>query len=445
MAYTKTAWVDGQAPAISAANLNKLETQYDEAVATATIAADSASSLASKAKPYRAAPQLATITNWQPGNGWSANVGTWTFDTSDFAIGAQSVKVTASTSGSTAPSYRKLAAGPYNLINSEIAMLIKVDVPTALTTIQLFVGSNNLANYTVLVAASGGIPANATIQPNEWTWVYFGWADSTLNVGTLDRTAVTDFQIRPTANSATPVTVWFNSIAFYTKQGSFPRGAVSFACDDGRMSQYTKMAPILDAYNYPATAYVIVEALGQANKITFEQCKILEKSHRWEIAGHAFSNNAHTNGFTSLTPAELAVELSNLRKWLKYNNFKGADLLAYPLGADSVAVNAEAQNHFSTSRQIIRTPNQVSFLDQPHRVRSYSVSSTDALSTAKTWVDKAVANGTWVIITMHDLVDGTPSAGTEWPTASFSELAAYVAASGAEVMTVGQGYDRINR
>lgn len=33
MAYTKTTWVNDQAPAISATNLNKLETQYDEAVA----------------------------------------------------------------------------------------------------------------------------------------------------------------------------------------------------------------------------------------------------------------------------------------------------------------------------------------------------------------------------------------------------------------------------
>lgn len=36
MAYTKTAWLDGQAPPISAANLNKLETQYDEVMAYLT-------------------------------------------------------------------------------------------------------------------------------------------------------------------------------------------------------------------------------------------------------------------------------------------------------------------------------------------------------------------------------------------------------------------------
>jgi len=33
MPYTKTVWVNGGAPPISAANLNNLETQYDEAVA----------------------------------------------------------------------------------------------------------------------------------------------------------------------------------------------------------------------------------------------------------------------------------------------------------------------------------------------------------------------------------------------------------------------------
>lgn len=33
MPYIKTAWVNGQPPAINASNLNKLETQYDEAKA----------------------------------------------------------------------------------------------------------------------------------------------------------------------------------------------------------------------------------------------------------------------------------------------------------------------------------------------------------------------------------------------------------------------------
>uniref|UniRef100_A0A6M3IYH6 Uncharacterized protein n=1 Tax=viral metagenome TaxID=1070528 RepID=A0A6M3IYH6_9ZZZZ len=37
MPYTKTTWVNGVAPPISAANLNKLETQYDEALATVAI------------------------------------------------------------------------------------------------------------------------------------------------------------------------------------------------------------------------------------------------------------------------------------------------------------------------------------------------------------------------------------------------------------------------
>ena len=37
MAYVKTTWVSGVAPPISAANLNNLETQYDEAIAAAAV------------------------------------------------------------------------------------------------------------------------------------------------------------------------------------------------------------------------------------------------------------------------------------------------------------------------------------------------------------------------------------------------------------------------
>lgn len=392
-------------------------------------------------QPTRNQPQITVNTTFQTGHGYTANSGTWTADTGVFALGTQSIKTTATTTSST---FRKLAQPALDLTSRDFAALIKVDDPTLLSQIHLYLGKSSLASYEPVQAALGGISANSTIMPNTWTWVYFSWGDVGNPVGTPDRTAITDWQIRVLGNSTTPVTVWFNAIGSYPRRQAFPKGCVSFACDDGRLTQYTRMAPTLDKYGYGATAYVIVEALGTAAKMTYDQVKELEKFHRWEIGGHAYTSNAHNNGMTSLSLPDLDVEIRKLRDWLQQGNHKGADLFAYPLGFDNPDVVEVVSRYFVNARQIVRAPFQNADLDQPYRMRSNSMSSSDPLSVAKVWVDKAAANGTWLTITMHDIVDGAPAAGTEWPTADWNALVDYVAASGVEVMPVGAALDRVN-
>lgn len=273
--------------------------------------------------------------------------------------------------------------------------------------------------------------------------MYFTWADAGNPVGTPNRAAVTDWQVRVVGKSANPVTVWVNALAHYAKPTAQP--IISFACDDGRRSQLTKMASALDKHGWSATAYLIVEYLGLANKITYDEAKLeLEGKRRWEIAGHAYSIAAHDNGMTTLSPAALDQEMRNLRGWLQAGNHKGADLFAYPLGDETPAVVEVVSRYFRTARQITRVPYQNFDLDQPYRVRSVSLSSSDSLATAKLWVDKAVASDVWLIITVHDLVDGTPTAGSEWPMADFQALVDYIATKTVRVMPVGAALDTLS-
>lgn len=68
MSYTKTTWINGTTPAISAANLNNLETQYDEALlarpvpTSGTYAGDSSADKAI-AHGLGVVPQLIYIVN----------------------------------------------------------------------------------------------------------------------------------------------------------------------------------------------------------------------------------------------------------------------------------------------------------------------------------------------------------------------------------------------
>lgn len=393
---------------------------------------------------YRAQPQLTMFETFQATNGWSANVGTWTGDTTNMALGSRCITTTTNGAG-LANTYRKLAQPPQNLTSKNFAMLVKVDQPTRLGSFSLYVGTGNLTAFDVLTAGNGGAAANAIVQPNVWTWIYFSWADRTSGSGTPDRTAITDWQIRVVDNSTGAVTFSLNAIGTWNKPSLYPNGVVTITFDDCWDSQASLAAPTLDLYGYGANAMVIVQALGDTATGKFSQATLdsLQSYHRWEVGGHAYTYAAHNAGFSTLGSSALDDELLNLRDWLRRNGYRGHDLFAYPLGDDNQAVNDNVGRYFTFARQIVRVPSLPMPVDQPMRLRSYSVSSSDSLATVQGKVDAAYNNGTWLVLTFHKLVAGTPSAGTEWPNADFTSLVAYINGKGMPVMTLGAVLDSI--
>lgn len=397
------------------------------------------------------------FSTFQPGHGWVAQGGSvWNTDTIDYEYGSQSV-VTTITNGSI-NNFRRIAAPTADLSGKNFAMLVKVTDPAALYRIDLYLGSGGFANFEVLTAAVGGnasggvasgiASATSSFPGNAWRWVYFSWADKTSQSGTPNRTTITDWQIRVTANTGAGFTtdVHLGAIAHYTKPTTYSNGVVSIACDDSYVSQFTTLRPILDAYGYAATAFAIVDRLGTSGRMTQANLDQLQDAHGWEPAGHAFTDAAHNAGLTALTAGALETELRSLRDWLKRYGYRGADLFAYPQGDENAAVRATVGRYFSLARQTVRTPMGLTHLDQPLRTRSTSISSAvpDTQASMKVQVDNAYANGTWLIITVHDLVASGASAGTQWLTSDFQGLTDYIATKGIPVEPVGAVLDRVS-
>jgi hypothetical protein len=394
-------------------------------------------------RPYRGSTQLTMFETFQATNGWSANVGSWTADTTNMALGSRCITTT-TTVDNIAHTYRKTGAAAQNLSNQNFAVLIKVDLPARIETLNLYVGSGGFAAFQVLTICFGGSSAVASIQPNVWTWVYFSWADLGSQVGSLDRTVVTDWQVRANDNLSGPIVFSINAIATFTRPSLYPNGVVSITFDDCWASQATLAAPALDLFGYGANAMVIVEALtSDATKFTQPTLDTLQAYHRWEIGGHAYTFAAHNAGFSTLPQGALDVELRALQDWLKHYGYRGYDLFAYPLGDDNPAVNASVGNYFTLARQIVRVPSLPLPVDQPMRLRSYSVTNTDSLASVEAKVDAAFTAGCWLVLTFHKLVTVTPTAGTEWPSTDFTSLITYINGKGMPVLTLGSVLDSI--
>lgn len=395
-------------------------------------------------RPYRGRPTMAMVTTFQPSHGWSANVGTWSADTSEFALGSQSIRTTTG-GGGIGHTFRRLGMTAADLTQRNFALLVRVDAPTALNQIQLYLGTTSMAAFTPLIAGRGGTPANATVEPGEWTWIHFSWADAGNPTGTPNNAAITDMQVRVLdTNLGTPVTFWCNAVAHYPKPATYPTGVVSIAFDDNYADQYTLAAPAMDVYGWAGTSFTIVDALGSsAGFMTQTNLDNLRDRHGWEVGGHAYTLAAHNAGFTTLSASALDVELANLRNWLQTNGYRGADLFAYPLGDENASVVQSVGRYFTLARQIVRLPSLPTPIDRPLRLRSHSVSSSDSLVTLQGVVDKAAANGTWLVLTFHHIVAGTPSAGTEWALADFQSLMAYISGKGMPVQPVGTVLDSL--
>lgn len=94
-------------------------------------------------QPFRNQSQLAIVSTFQSGRGYTANTGTWITDTAIYALSSQAVKTTVKSG--LASTYRKCAQPAADVSDHDFAVLIKVDVPTELEQFQLYLGKNSMA------------------------------------------------------------------------------------------------------------------------------------------------------------------------------------------------------------------------------------------------------------------------------------------------------------
>jgi len=206
-----------------------------------------------------------------------------------------------------------------------------------------------------------------------------------------------------------------------------PKTTISFAFDDGYESTFTRALKKLSSYRYPATAYVISDIVGNANRLSLEQLHALRDLHHWEIGGHSKTIASHNlpRGLDDLEPAELKAEMDGLREWLSENGFSRASF-AYPKGAAAPRVRHYAERDYCSGRVTAKGPETLPPRDE-YTLRGWSinglVSDEEEVEAA---IDKAVADGTWLILSFHDIVGGEPDEATDFNDGEFQAVVDYV-------------------
>ncbi|HEU0036268.1 MAG TPA: polysaccharide deacetylase family protein [Kofleriaceae bacterium] len=353
-------------------------------------------------------------------------------DRSDFVLGEQSVWL--QTAGRGAPATLFALGLPAIDVTGGVPKIwIKLDDVQRATTLELWLGSDRLANAFVFPFTSR--------QAQRWTtegdWVAFTLPWSLVRtVGAPDPTAITDVAWRIADDATGPVRLHVNGLGLVSEPA---HGIVSFTFDDNLESIYLDAAPVLAAYGFGATAYVIAESVDQPGRATLDELHQLQDAG-WEIAAHAYAAATHAAELQSLAPADVEADLVAIRDWLRDHDFHGYDHLAYPHGGfagTDTDVLAIVRKYFATARTIVRS-REVWPPSDPEKLRVFYVTDVTPLAEALAAVDLAAEHHEWIVFVFHRLVAGPPVQRTEWAAGDFAKLVEHVRASGMPVETMGQ-------
>ena len=119
--------------------------------------------------------------------------------------------------------------------------------------------------------------------------------------------------------------------------------------------------------------------------------------------------------------------MDGLREWLQENGFSRASF-AYPKGAAAPRVRHYVERDYCTGRVTARGPETLPPRDE-YTLRGWSINGLDTgAEDIEEAIDKAVTDGTWLILTFHDIVAGTPALSTEFNAKEFDAVVDYVRA-----------------
>lgn len=395
----------------------------------------------------RFAPQTIAswITQFQVGHGFAATGAPAAFDnlndTSDAVLGAQSAVIETDGHG-TPRTIARTALPAIDFTNHVPKLWVKLANITSTATLELVLGDSNFANaYRFAFHSTQG---QRWTTNGDWVALTMSWSPANVTViGMPNRAAITDVAIRVVDSATgTPVRLHVNGIALVEEPvQKYPDGVVSITFDDNFGTMVSAGLPVLAAQQFPATAYVIVDLVGDPGRATLADLHTLQNSHGWEIAAHAYADVNHAARLPNLAASVVEDDFVDARAWLIANGFRGYDHFAYPGGAFTGGIGTDvlsiARTYFATCRTIYQGERETYLPADPAKLRVFYVTNTVTLAQAIAAVDQAKAHREWIVLVFHALVPA-PASSTQWSSADFATLVAHIASTGMPVKTVGQ-------
>jgi peptidoglycan/xylan/chitin deacetylase (PgdA/CDA1 family) len=233
---------------------------------------------------------------------------------------------------------------------------------------------------------------------------------------------------------------------------------VTFSFDDGYTSALRQAAPTLAKYGMAGTSFIITGCVGMTTTpntcradtdkqyMTWAQIAQLHTTYGWEIGSHTANHyclastgdgsDCQTN---KLTPAQVDTELSQSKAALVAHGYSATDF-ASPYGDYDRATLAQVAKYYAAHRGFA----DVGLNSAPYNqyiVKDEQVQGGVTVAAVKGYVDQAIANHQWLVLSFHHIaVKASSNPGEyQYSTANLDAIAAYVKSKTVPVVTMDNG------
>ncbi len=217
-------------------------------------------------------------------------------------------------------------------------------------------------------------------------------------------------------------------------KGVFTTGAVTFRFDDAWTSQYDNALSLLNAEDFKGTFYVVSERIGDEGSSVYmtrdQISEIYSQGH--EIGAHSRTHRS----LSLLTLDQQIAEINGSRQDLLAMNLGLVNTFSYPLGDHNpTIIDIVKDSGYLAS---VSTVNDfVNSASDPYRLESRTIQRGTTVDQIKSWVDDALENKKWLIISFHEInVSGNLYAITP---DNFNQVVQYVVSKKIPVVTVEEG------
>jgi peptidoglycan/xylan/chitin deacetylase (PgdA/CDA1 family) len=186
------------------------------------------------------------------------------------------------------------------------------------------------------------------------------------------------------------------------------RPMISFTFDDGKESLLTQAFPSLNRFGFVGTAYIPTGYVGLPDQISWDDLYSLSSVHGWEIGNHTVTHPY----LTMLSVPDVMAQIIGARTALEQHGMVNVTSFTCPFGDyNQRVINIlKSSNSLYSARAGWWSHNP---LNLPEDFNQWALETVDGdfpetFETIKEFIDLAVQQNGWLILTFHDIVVSSP-------------------------------------
>ncbi len=229
------------------------------------------------------------------------------------------------------------------------------------------------------------------------------------------------------------VFTFFTGISYALAYSPGPK--ISFTFDDGNKNIYERAMPIFESYGLPAVLYGESGPInrGESWIMSWDQIRDLQNNRGWEIGSHSIEHPY----LTKLSDSELDREIKQSKQDFENQGIR-VSAFATPYGDYDERVLTQIARYYKSHRAAWGGPNK-----WPNKYNDYEIVSREVAHNIPPeevygWIDQAIENNEWLVLLLHDVVEGEPNQ-YEYNVNDLESIVRYAANNPIQTTTITEG------